>query len=300
MGEHTAEEVVEVVGNTAGQRSHALQLLLGEIFLLGAFEVGDVGTGADVAGKSAAGVEAGNAVIEQPAVLAIGAAQAVFHLKIAAGLEGGRVDADAAIEIERMHALGPAVTDFLLHGTAGEPQPTLLKNVQAWSGPETQIITGAASAMLPKRRSLSCRMASARRLLGNIVDAQQDLREPIEPPGADHKGAMADHGKILLDLEAADRLLIAQDVLQHDAEARNVPTAVGNRVEQPAFGLGRKQVECVIESRVGGFDAQMGIEYEEGQAAVSMTDMAKSRAAVSAAILECSSWFNAVKVAFVD
>ena len=53
--------------------------------------------------------------------------------------------------------------------------------------------------------------------LGKIVDAQQDLLEPIELTGADHQNPMPDDGKMLLDLEAPDCLVIRKNVLQHDA-----------------------------------------------------------------------------------
>ena len=89
MGEHSSQEVVEVVGNPVGEGPHALQLLLGEIFLLGVFEVCDIGAGTDVAGKSVTGLETRNTVVQQPAVLSIRPAQPVFHLKTAASLERG-------------------------------------------------------------------------------------------------------------------------------------------------------------------------------------------------------------------
>jgi hypothetical protein len=42
VGKHSAQEVTEVVRNGAGQGPDALQLLFGQMFFLGAFEVGDI------------------------------------------------------------------------------------------------------------------------------------------------------------------------------------------------------------------------------------------------------------------
>ena len=42
MSQHPTQKVVEIVSNTARQRSHALQLLPGEGLLLGALDFGDV------------------------------------------------------------------------------------------------------------------------------------------------------------------------------------------------------------------------------------------------------------------
>ena len=100
--------------------------------------------------------------------------------------------------------------------------------------------------------------------LGNVIDAQEDLLNALELTGADHQNSVPDDGKILLDLEAPDCLVIRQNALQHDAKARNVPAAVGERVEKLAFGLTPWDLERAVESRVRGLDPQIRIEYQQG------------------------------------
>jgi len=51
---------------------------------------------------------------------------------------------------------------------------------------------------------------------------------------------------------------------QHDAKARNVPAAIGKRIEKPALGLTPGDLERAIESRVCGFNPQIRIEYQQG------------------------------------
>ena len=50
-----------------------------------------------------------------------------------------------------------------------------LKKVQSLSGPETQIITGAVSAIFRKRSSLSRSAASARLALGDVVNRSNQM-----------------------------------------------------------------------------------------------------------------------------
>ena len=63
------------------------------------------------------------APVEDPAVRAVVAEQPVLHLERSARLERAAVDAEAALEVVRMHALGPAVAELLLHRAPAELQP---------------------------------------------------------------------------------------------------------------------------------------------------------------------------------
>ena len=54
-----------------------------------------------------------------------------------------------------MHTFRPAVAQFLFHGAARKVQPGLVEKGDSLSGPETQIITGAVSAIFRNRSSLS-------------------------------------------------------------------------------------------------------------------------------------------------
>ena len=59
-------------------------------------------------------VRKGNASIEDPAVHAVVAAEAVLHFERFAAVKMVKVMRDAALEIIPMYALGPAVTHLLL------------------------------------------------------------------------------------------------------------------------------------------------------------------------------------------
>ncbi len=126
-GKHAAQKIVKVVSNAAGKPPHAFELLPGDIFFLGVFKIGDIGTGSDIAGEDAAEVVTGHAGVEQPAILSVGPPQTVLHLKAASGVEGHQVGCDAGIHVIRMHAAGPAVAHLLFEGASGEGQPTLVE-----------------------------------------------------------------------------------------------------------------------------------------------------------------------------
>jgi hypothetical protein len=61
--------------------------------------------------------------VDHPAVFPVVAAQTVFHLERGLGGKMPQVGADAAVEIFRMDAGGPAVTELLFKRTAGELEP---------------------------------------------------------------------------------------------------------------------------------------------------------------------------------
>ena len=96
---------------------------------LGQLVFGNVMAIADIADEMTSAVVTGATLIENPAELAIGLAQAVFHRERLATLEVAGVDLHAPIKVIGVHAFGPAVPQFLFQATAGEAQPGLIEVV---------------------------------------------------------------------------------------------------------------------------------------------------------------------------
>ena len=111
------------MSNSAGEPSHAFQLLPRDILLLTTFQIGNIGAAADIAGELTVRSEARNAAAKNPPELPVGAPQTMFLLEGAAVVERGRVRIDAALEIVRMNRGGPAVAQLLLQSAAGEGEP---------------------------------------------------------------------------------------------------------------------------------------------------------------------------------
>ena len=114
----------------AHRRQQGAHVLLAVAQLgLGVAAVGDVEAGADVAGELAvAGVDRA-AGVDDPAVLAVVAAQPVFHLEGGAHREVLEVGAHAAVEVFAVNAPRPAVTLFFGEAAAGEVEPGLVEVV---------------------------------------------------------------------------------------------------------------------------------------------------------------------------
>ena len=114
----------------AHRRQQGAHVLLAVAQLgLGVAAVGDVEAGADVAGELAvAGVHRA-AGVDDPAVLAVVAAQPVFHLEGGAHREVLEVGAHAAVEVFAVNAPRPAVTLFFGEAAAGEVEPGLVEVV---------------------------------------------------------------------------------------------------------------------------------------------------------------------------
>jgi len=89
------------------------RVLHAEAFLY-ALALGDVRGRADVAEESAVGSEAGGALIEQPAILAVVPPHAIFECKGAALVETMRVSLETRVAIARVNVVGRAVTQLLL------------------------------------------------------------------------------------------------------------------------------------------------------------------------------------------
>src|SRR6185295_2559619 len=88
--------------------------------------LGHVYAGADVASEEPAGFKTWRALIIDPAVLAVGATQAILHAEFATLDERGQVGVHAALKVLRVHALRPTVPHLLLHAPARELQPAIV------------------------------------------------------------------------------------------------------------------------------------------------------------------------------
>ena len=75
---------------------------------------------------------------------------------------------------------------------------------------------------------------------------------------------MSDARKIVLNPEIPERLVLGKDVSQKLPQARYVPLLLADLVEQPAFRLGRRHLECLIEGGAGRHDPQLGVQHHEG------------------------------------
>ena len=127
------QQVVEVVGDAAGQRAHRLHLLrLPELGLeplprlFSTPTIGDVDAGADVADEGARRVEARDAVRRHPAILAIGAARAGIDLEGLLRLERTVLHGGPGLPVVGMQELVPAVGRHVVDLTAEEGDPPLV------------------------------------------------------------------------------------------------------------------------------------------------------------------------------
>src|SRR5438477_10279004 len=66
-------------------------------------------------------------MVRNPAIFAIVTSQPVLHNKRFAGIECLRVNLETPLQIVRMHAFDPSISDFLLQATAGKLEPRLVK-----------------------------------------------------------------------------------------------------------------------------------------------------------------------------
>src|SRR5215831_4101421 len=89
--------------------------------------LGHIDSTADVTAKATARVIERNSSIKYPPVLAVMAAQSIFHLKYFPLLKCGEIDTHASLKIVRMDSLGPAGTDLVLHFTSSKTQPLLVE-----------------------------------------------------------------------------------------------------------------------------------------------------------------------------
>ena len=201
------EQIVEVVGDAAGERAHRLHLLrLPELRLeplaglFGPAPLGDVDGGADVAGEGAAGVDARDAVRRHPAILAVGAARAGIDLEGLPLLEGAEEDIGPDLPVVWVQEIVPAVGRHLVELPPEEGNPLLVDEIglaEGVRGPHHHrrgIGQGAEALFaLPQRRLGTLAVGdvdhdAAQRSRPCVDDVNGDaILQPDHPPvGRDH------------------------------------------------------------------------------------------------------------------
>src|SRR5205807_10650023 len=91
--------------------------------------LGDVDGAADVAGEVAGGQKARSATVDDPAIIPRGVAQAVVDDEWLARPRRFGKDCQAAFTVVGVHALHPAIAQFVMQGPAGEVAPALVDAV---------------------------------------------------------------------------------------------------------------------------------------------------------------------------
>jgi len=162
--QNRTERIADVVADdrenplleVAGERELFLTVPL--VTLLGSAPLVDIDAAADETREGSAIVGEWNTAIEDPAVGPVVAPQAVLHFERFTAPEVIEVIRHAAIEIVRVHALGPAFTHLLLERAAGEREPGLVEivavRVQAGAPDhDRRMLHEQAQAVLSSRRS---------------------------------------------------------------------------------------------------------------------------------------------------
>mgnify|MGYP003693746067 CR=1 FL=1 len=104
---------------------------------------------------------------------------ATAQAEIPSGMDARRskrldMSCDTLLVVIRMNAFDPTIAHFLFHRAASEIEPLLVKVIaQSLSVPAIQIITGAVSAMLWKRASLSFKCLLRRHALSDVARSHQ-------------------------------------------------------------------------------------------------------------------------------
>src|SRR5262245_29387627 len=101
-------------------------LFSGPQCLLHLLLIRDVDAGPDIPFKGAIGPKSGHARVEDPAIFSIEPLQAVFHPECLPCIEGFTIRVQTALQIVRMDALAPPVTDLVFQWPAGEIEPMLV------------------------------------------------------------------------------------------------------------------------------------------------------------------------------
>src|SRR5262249_21502854 len=122
---HSSQESRSDLCDRGGCRQDLRDRVLHAEAVLCALALGDVRGRADVAEESAVGSEAGGALIEQPAILAVVPPHAIFECKGAALVETMRVSRKARVAIARVNVVGPAVTQLFFEDSPRQIEPGL-------------------------------------------------------------------------------------------------------------------------------------------------------------------------------
>ena len=144
---------------------------------------------ADVTGELAAGAVARHSAAQDPSVLSVGPAHPLFELETPAGIEASRISLS-----QRWRSSGWTPESHPSPNSCSRVRPLkashpLLTKVQPLSGPATQIIRGATSAISRKRSSLSRRAASARRARNSVTSSPRLAKPAGRPSDVVQRGA---------------------------------------------------------------------------------------------------------------
>src|SRR6266853_6139012 len=95
--------------------------------LLLVYQFSDVHARTDVASEIFLSVIARHTAIRNPAIFAVVTSKPVLHDERFPGIKRFDVGFEAALEIVRMHAVGPAISHFLFHRATGKLEPRLVE-----------------------------------------------------------------------------------------------------------------------------------------------------------------------------
>ena len=103
--------------------------------------------------------------------------------------------------------------------------------------------------------------------LGDVLDGEQDRRAAIvrlqQPPRVEQHRALADVLELVLHLVVVELVVARQHLLEQPAQLGDVPLAVAQLVQQPAFGLLARDAEAAVERLARRPHAQLGVEHEQ-------------------------------------
>lgn len=103
--------------------------------------------------------------------------------------------------------------------------------------------------------------------LGDVFNAEEDARGHALDAGhaaaADHHGAAADVFKVMRDLEVVEGFFLRDDLFEQLAQFGNVPLAVAEAIDQPAFSPPGRNFESLVEGLVGRVHPHVVVEDDE-------------------------------------
>jgi hypothetical protein len=81
--------------------------------------------------------------------------------------------------------------------------------------------------------------------------------------GVQQHGALAQAGKVVLDLEAVHRRVLGDDGLEQDPKGGDVPLPVAQVVQQAAHGVLRIDLEDLVEGPAGRQDDEAPVQHQQ-------------------------------------
>ena len=105
--------------------------------------------------------------------------------------------------------------------------------------------------------------------LGDVLEGEDDAlgqaRGVVEAAAKKQHGAPAEGGELVGDLVPGEDVFLRQHLLQQRAQGGDVPLAIAQLVDEPALGLGGRDVEALVKNLAGRVHAQVGAQDEKGQ-----------------------------------